>query len=234
MRLSTPISVAVLLLSALAAAREKKAPNPNLANIHKLFIKGNNEAATEARKRLLLPRDQATRVNCFGLVGNEATADGTLEISQETAPDSAVTASGTLMDRAGNLLWSNSVQGHDIFHIVGPAGSAANGLMSSLEDEICGVPPIIELSKVRKVYVNSIVMGREHLKNMAWQSSCLTFVEYPADADALFPFSGGIGRKGKPIWVLFDPKNNDRIPGWETGPDSFRSVADLERAVGCR
>jgi hypothetical protein len=230
MRFSTFLSVALLLLCPFAQARGKKEPNPNLVNIHKLFIKGNNEAATVARKRVLIPRDQATRASCFGLVGNEAMADGTLEISQETAPDGTVTASGTLTDRAGNLLWSDSKQGH-IFHLINPpisvAESATNSLMYGLEDEICGVPPLIELDKVRKICIAS----PERFKNMTSESGCLTFVNNWVDADAVFTLAGRVQR-GKSVWVLFDPKNNDEIPGWETV--SFKGVADLERAVGCR
>ncbi len=234
MRSSTCLSVALLLLCPFAEAREKKGPNPNLVNIHKLFIKGNNEAATEARKRLLLPRDRVTHVACFELVGNEAMADATLEISQDTAPDGAVTASGTITDRAGNLLRSDSKQGQRTNFILTNLSAAffsANSLMYGLEDELCGVPALIELSKVRKIYVN-VEMDPERLKNVSWESGCLTFVNNSVDADADFTLGGRTGRKGASIWVLFDPKNNDEIPGWET--DSFQGVADLERAVGCR
>jgi hypothetical protein len=234
MRFSTSLSVAILLLCAFAQAREKKEPNPNLVNIRELFIKGNNEAATEARKRLLVPRDKAVTVYCFGLVGNEAMADGTLEISQDTAPDGAVTVSGTITDRAGNLLWSDSKQSHMIPPDISAANMATYHLMYGLKDEMCGVPPLIELSNVRKIYVDSFF--REHVNNVTWESGCLRFVKILVDADAeLYPASRTT-RKGIPIlmWVLFDPRNDDEIPGWETEPKSFRGVADLEGAVGCR
>jgi hypothetical protein len=210
-----------------ALAREKREPNPNLANIHKVFIKGNNEAANRARKRMLIPRDRVTRVPCFGLVGNEVVADGTLEISQDTAPDGTVTVSGNLTDHQGNLLWSDSKPSLIRNDIITMAGQATDSLVYGLEDEMCGVAPIIELSKVRKIYVSS----PEEFKNVIWKSDCLSFVERPMDADALFMLTGHVGRKGRAIRALFDPKNNDYIPGWQT--DLFQGVAELERAVGC-
>lgn len=57
----TLLSVVLLLLCSPGLARDKKEPNPNLANIHKVFIKGNNEAGTAARKRFLIPKDRAVR-----------------------------------------------------------------------------------------------------------------------------------------------------------------------------
>lgn len=100
MRLSTSLSFALLLLCPFAQAREKKEPNPDLANIHKVFIKGNTEAATVARNRNILPLGpggweempaSVRRFTCFGLVRKEGSADATLEISQDTAPDGMVT-----------------------------------------------------------------------------------------------------------------------------------------------
>lgn len=103
--------------------------------------------------------------------------------------------------------------------------------MSGLKDEICGIPPLIELSKVRKIYV----LDLGGFKNVTWKSGCLTFVENSADADAEFrPALGKVTPNGGLVWALFDDGNNDEIPGWETDPESFRGVADLERAVGCR
>lgn len=226
--MSKRMFVALLVLCPLAPAREKKEPNPNLVNIHRVFIKGNSEAATAARKRLLTPRDRVTRIACFGLVGNAAIADGTLEISQETAPDGTVTVSGNLLDHRGNLLWSDSKPSLGRVEIITRTESATNNLMYGFEDEMCGVPPLIELSKVRKIYVSS----PEEFENVIWKSDCLSFVDRPIDADALFMLTGHAGRKAKAIRALFDPKNNDYIPGWQT--DSFKSVGDLERAVGCR
>jgi hypothetical protein len=227
-----PVSVFLLLLLCHSAlAREKREPNPNLVNIHKVFIKGNSEVAALARKRELTPREQRVNGLCFGLVGSEAPADATLEISQDTASDGTVAASGNLTDRQGNLLWSDSkeeragVIGGEV--IITAAENASNFLMQAFEDGMCGVPPLIELNRVRKIYV----APDDRPKGMTLRSSCITFVERTIDADALLEFGGRFARKGGPTRVLFDPKNNDEIPGWETG--SFPSVADLERALGC-
>jgi hypothetical protein len=245
MRFSIFLSVALLLLCLFAQAREKKDPNPNFANIHKVFIKGNSEAATVARNRNILSLGpggweetaaSVRRFTCFGLVRNEGSADATLEISQDTAPDGMVTVSGTITDHAGNLLWSDSK--HDLRppspSIPLPPGGVervVNFLISGLKDGMCGVPPLIELSKVRKIYVMDL--GR--FKNVTWKSGCLTFVENSVDADAEFKPAMPIRLtpKGEMVWVLFDDRNNDEIPGWETAPELFGGVADLERAVGC-
>jgi hypothetical protein len=246
MRFSIFLSVAFLLSCLFAQAREKKDPNPNLANIHKVFIKGNSEAATVARNRNILPLGpggweeipaSVRRFTCFGLVRNEGSSDATLEISQDTAPDGMVTVSGTITDHAGNLLWSDSK--HDLRppspSIPLPPGGVervVNFLMSGLKDEICGIPQLIELSKVRKIYV----LDLGGFKNVTWKSGCLTFVESSTDADAEFKpaLPTRVTSTGQLVWVLFDDKSNSEIPGWETNPQSFGGVADLEKAVGCR
>jgi hypothetical protein len=223
----TLLSVVLLLLCSPGLARDKKEPNPNLANIHKVFIKGNSEAGTAARKRFLTPKDRAMRgVACFGPVGNEALADGTLEISQDTAPDGKVTVSGTLMDRQGSMLWSDSKRSLGIGDsIISEAEGATAVLMSGFEDEMCGVPPLIELSKVRKIAISPYILSvyPESFKNVTWKSGCITFVAYAVDADALLMPDIPLG------WVLFDPKNNDKIPGWQT--NSFRGIAELAYRV---
>jgi hypothetical protein len=201
-----------------------------MVNIHKVFIKGNNEAATAARNREI-PKDTDMRIACFGLVANEALADATLEISQDTAPNGRVTASGTLTDHAGNLVWSESKQSFGISHLTGEseARDASQSLMYVFEDEMCGIPPLIELSKVRKIYVGP--SDRATFKAVNWASSCLTFVERPVQADAVFMPHGIRGLKGRQVCALFDGKNNDFIPGWETV--SLKDIGSLERAVGC-
>jgi hypothetical protein len=195
------------------APSQNAKPKPGLAGIHKVFIKGNNEAATTARDGLI-KRAESGGASCLGLLANEGTADGTLEISQETAPDGTVTVSGNLADHEGNVLWSDSK------HALGPAGAAAF-LLVSLLNQAC---PPRSLSNVRKIQV----VDPGHLKKGVWISDCLTFVEKSADADAvLLPKESG----GKMMWALLDPRGSTWIPGWET--DSFPDVKELEKAVGC-
>jgi hypothetical protein len=230
MRFSISLSVALLLLYPFAQAQEKKEPNPNLVNIHKLFIKGNNEAATVARK-ILIERAKNDKANsaplCFELMGNEKAADATLELSQEVTGDSsAATVSATLSDKDGNLLWSDSKEGKRstiTFGGFAPLTAAESGtakLLSGLMKETCEAGPTIELNKVRKIQV----IG----KKGTWKSDCLTFVEKYGEADALLLTEIGGGNL---IWVLSDPKNQERIPGWSS--DSFPDVKKLEEAVSC-
>jgi len=188
-------------------------PKRGLASIHKVFIKGNNEAATTMRSALI-KRAESGAGSCLGLAMSEKTADGTLELSQDTASNGLRTVSGTLSDRDGNVLWSHSENAQD-------AWGAAAFLGVRLLNEIC---PPTSLAKVRKIEV----VDPGHLKTGAWTSECLTFVETSAEADAvLLPKESG----GKLIWALMDPKGSAWIPGWET--DSFPDIKELEKAVGC-
>jgi hypothetical protein len=232
----------------LAGGQEANKVNPELAKIRRLFIKGNSEAATFARKS---GPNQRYGDRCFKLVGNEKAADGTLELSQEVVRDgAAATVSGTIMDKDGNLIWSDSEHGEGVLFT--PAGDAAVSLMGRVIREACGPVPPIQLGKVRRIYL----IDPDHLdaadreqwgryfeasprkelrqqtkavqQTAAWKSDCLTFVRSTADADAiLLPDNSGPALR----WALLDWQSNSFIPGWST--DSFPDVKKLEEAVGC-
>jgi len=129
------------------------AVNPRLAKIHRLFIKGNNEAAISQRKLLLeraknigtlesLRGLKPGALQCFALAANEKATDGVLETSQETAPDGGVTVSSTLADPEGNVLWSDSeldAKRPDYLNFIpqSQAGLAARTLMVRLMKQAC-------------------------------------------------------------------------------------------------
>jgi hypothetical protein len=234
MRFSICLLVALSVLCSWAQAQEKKEASPDLANIHRVFVKGNNESATFARKTLI-ERAKNAKGNsappCFELIGNEKAADATLELSQEVTGDgSAATVSAALTDKDGNVVWSDSKEGKGStisFAGLAPLTAAESGtvlLLTGLIKEACEAGPTIELSKVRKI----LVTDPGHLKKGTWKSDCLTFVERFGEADAvLLPRNSSEGL----IWGLLDPKSKEWISGWQT--DSFPGVKELEEAVGC-
>lgn len=91
--------------------------------IHKVYVKGNNEAAIDIRREMLWAANKYGDDACFAVVGNEKAADAVLEVSEQEhsstrtelngatdAPISTMVATGTLTDVKGNLLWSDSKQ----------------------------------------------------------------------------------------------------------------------------
>jgi hypothetical protein len=120
--------IACISLAAPAWARRHK-EDPAVAVIHKLYVKGNNEAASNMRKILggktgrldNLMSGHGNQGGCFQLVGNETAADGVLEVAEERTSggveklfgsnNASTVVSATLSDRQGNLVWSDSKQG---------------------------------------------------------------------------------------------------------------------------
>lgn len=97
--------------------------DPALNAIHKVYVKGNNEAAIDIRKEMLWAANKYGDDSCFAVVGNDKAADAVLEVSEQEhsstrtelngatdAPISTMVATGTLTDAKGNLLWSDSKQ----------------------------------------------------------------------------------------------------------------------------
>ena len=95
----------------------------------RIFVKGNNEVAVNLRRKLI-PSE------CFLVVQNPKYADAILDVEQELEASGAQGSwtsygSGTLTDKAGNLLWADSKQGiPGILH--SGSGNAASELASSL------------------------------------------------------------------------------------------------------
>ena len=138
-----------LMFTAPTVARKRKA-DPALRDIHNLFVKGNNEAATNLRKVLAghtskldnFMSGHGSQGGCFTLVGNADAADAVLEVSQERTSggiesaagtnDATTVVSGTLTDKQGNLVWSESKQGLSGLVHTG-AGDAPRKLAEALE-----------------------------------------------------------------------------------------------------
>lgn len=105
----------ILLVSGALLAGKKKGPDPALGNIHKLFVKGNNEAAADMRKILTgqtgrmdnLMSGHGSQGGGFTLDGNEADVDAVLEVGQEMTRGGlegmTAVVSGPLTDKQGNL-----------------------------------------------------------------------------------------------------------------------------------
>lgn len=125
-------------------ARKKKAVDPEVEKIHKLFVKGNNEAAANMRKILAGKTRKLDNVmsgsgnqgGCFQLVGKESDAEGVLEVNEQMTAGGlegrTTVVSGALTDKEGNVVWSDSKQGvSGIVHT--GAGDAARILAFALE-----------------------------------------------------------------------------------------------------
>lgn len=142
--------VACLSLAVPAVARKHQKEDPAVAAIHKLYVKGNNEAASNMRKILMgrtgkmnnLMSGHGDQGGCFQIVGNESVADGTLEVAEERTSgglegffgtnNASTVVSATLSDKQGNLVWSDSKQGlSGIIHT--GSGDGARNLAFALE-----------------------------------------------------------------------------------------------------
>lgn len=136
--------VTVALLAAAAAGQTKPNPLTGLAAVHSIFVKGNSESATWIRRELVrqakvFPKHH--REICLSLADNPKKADAVLDINEAfkaagILSDPGVTASGTLTDAAGDLLWSDAKGGSSGF-IHSGAGGASQFLLLSLEKRVC-------------------------------------------------------------------------------------------------
>lgn len=136
--------------NAFAVFHHKAKVNPALMEVHKVYIKGNNEATVDLRRDMLKTADKYGDNACFAVVGNEKAADAILEVNEHEASGGlnpmiglgggakmTTVATGTLSDSKGNLLWSDSKQG-GAGMIHSGAGSAAQNLLRSLYHQACG------------------------------------------------------------------------------------------------
>lgn len=144
----------VLILGILLSANAFTTPrhhkgkiDPALAKIHKIYVKGNNEVAVDLRQDIIKDHQKYGANACFAAVGNAKLADGVLEVSshEETATLSslmggsggAMAATGTLSDKQGNLIWSQSAHGHNGIARLSAKG-AAWGILQHLYEQACG------------------------------------------------------------------------------------------------
>jgi hypothetical protein len=126
--------VLALTLVAVGTGSSTKKVNPTLASIHSVFVKGNNEAASNLRNKMMKEAEGGKA--CFAVVGREGDADAVLEVNQEMTghgmEGNTVVVSGTMTAKDGTLLWSDSKQGvSGIVHT--GAGNAAQNLLFSLQ-----------------------------------------------------------------------------------------------------
>lgn len=111
-------------------AAKNKAPNPDLANVHSIFIEGNNEAAIRARKFF------TDHESCFTLTSDKNAADGILSIEQESNVQSmvwgnATRVNGGLTTKDGKLVWSDT-------KLSSGAAAALRLLLNSFSEAACG------------------------------------------------------------------------------------------------
>jgi hypothetical protein len=127
MKRSALVSLVILFVCTLLVAKDQKGPDPALANFHKVFVKGNSEAAV--RVRTVLNKDTKSgksgpnKTGCLELVSNPADADGVLEIEGREEPRNPSDVlpglnsnhvSGTLTDKQGNVIWSGAKAGNNM------------------------------------------------------------------------------------------------------------------------
>jgi hypothetical protein len=121
-------------LIAMGTAFSTKKANPALASVHGVFVKGNNEAASNLRNKMMKEAEEGK--GCFTVVGREGDADAVLEVNQEMTghgmEGNTVVVSGTMTAKDGKLLWSDSKQGASGMVHTG-AGNAAQNLLYSLQ-----------------------------------------------------------------------------------------------------
>ena len=185
----------------------------SLADVHSIFIDGNNEAASNARNHLLKIASKHPGSPCFRLTGVRTKADATLEIDErDTAGGSGgifggtnletTVASGTLTNAEGDLLWSNSKQGmQGMFHtgagdaaqmLLVPlyiaAGCDRSGLRRTSASATSEAPPVDaqNITWVRKVYLTGSKARaiQSGAKQLA-SSTCMEAVSDPLQADAI-------------------------------------------------
>lgn len=111
-------------------AAKNKAPNPDLANVHSIFIEGNNEAAIKARKFF------TDHESCITLTSDKNAADGILSMDQESNVRSMVWGNGTrvnggLTTKDGKLVWSDT-------KLSSGAPAALRLLLDSFSEAACG------------------------------------------------------------------------------------------------
>jgi len=111
-------------VSGVAASRHhKEKVNPALSAIHKVYVKGNNEAAVNVRQEMVRAAGKYGSDACLAIAGSEKAADAVLEVGEQehqstvsgglgsdtsSSTVSTMIVSGTLTDHQGSLLWADS------------------------------------------------------------------------------------------------------------------------------
>ncbi|MGO8818291.1 MAG: hypothetical protein ACLQVG_26910 [Terriglobia bacterium] len=139
MKRSALVLFAISFVCTSSMGKDQKGPDPALANIHKVFVKGNSEAAVRVRMVLnRVGKSGPNKSGCLELVSNAADADGVLEIEERAEPRNpndvlpglnSNHVSGTLTDKQGNVIWSGVKAGNNMplaaNHFVGALTQAA-------------------------------------------------------------------------------------------------------------
>jgi len=91
------VAITIVLVAREVLAKQRPASDPRMRQIRTVFIKGNNEAAVNARKEL-------EWWTCYQLANSETKADAVLEVASDPSHREAVNF--TLTTAGGDLIWS--------------------------------------------------------------------------------------------------------------------------------
>lgn len=90
--------ILALIFATIPLAARGPAKVPALADVHSVYVQGNNPAATEARMMI------SNGKSCFSLVPNQDTADAVLQLDAQQTVDTSILATSMLGPH--NVRWT--------------------------------------------------------------------------------------------------------------------------------